>query len=218
MARLAKSIERLRDEVRSAYPGTTFWTVGDENHQGTWSDHNPNVCCGVICAADIKGDAGLDLDAFVRHLLANPHPNLRYVIYKRKIYQRKNGWEAENYTGINAHADHVHVSVGNGPDGRSTTNYDSSAPWGVADIGSAPPKPSQPSTKLGDRMPTLRNGSRGQKVKALQALLGTWGYKTAVDGIFGPNTEKAVRAFQTKYAKPSDGLVGPITWNKLLDL
>lgn len=220
--RLAKSIAKLRDEVEAAYPGTIFWTIGDESHQSGWSDHNPNECCDVVCAADIKGNAGLDLDAFVRHLITNPHPNLRYVIFKRKIYQRKNNFKPQNYTGPNAHADHVHVSSGDGPDGRSTSNYDSTASWRIANMGSTPkpttPKPSQPSTKLGDKMPTLRKGKEGRNVRILQGLLVAWGHKISVDGIFGPKTEAALRAFQGKYAKPVDGIAGPITWNKLLGL
>lgn len=225
MARLARSIERLKDEVQDNYPGTIVWTVGDEAHQNTWSDHNPNVCCDVICAADIKGNAGLDLDAFVRHLITNPHPNLRYVIYKRKIYQRKNNFEPEDYHGRNAHADHAHASTGNGPDGRSTTNYDNgSTSWRIASIGKKPSQPSTPSKpstgtkKLGDKMPEIKRGNKGSRVRMLQGLLIAWGHKIAVDGIFGPNTEKAVRSFQGKYAKPVDGIVGPITWNALLGL
>ena len=220
--RLAKSIARLRSEVLAAYPGTTFWTIGDQSHQSGWSDHNPNECCDVVCAADIKGDGGLDLDDFVRHLITNPHPNLRYVIHKRKIYQRKHGWKAEVYTGPSAHADHVHVSSGNGPDGRSTSNYDSTASWGIAEIDDdpapTPPKPSQPTTKLGDKMPTTKRGNRGHAVKVLQATLGIWGWKVSVDGIFGPQTEKALKAFQNKHASPVDGIAGPITWNALLGI
>lgn len=222
--RLANSISRLRSEVLAAYPGTTVWTIGDQAHQSGWSDHNPNVCCDVVCAADIKGDGGLDLDDFVRHLITNPHPNLRYVIHKRKIYQRKNGWKAETYTGPNAHADHVHASSGDGPDGRSTSNYDSTAPWGIAEIEDDPnaPKPSIPTTpsrKLGDRMPEIDRGARGHSVRVLQALLhSVWEYGIAVDGIFGPKTEAAVENFQSKHARPVDGVVGPITWNALLGL
>jgi hypothetical protein len=221
--RPSKSIDRLSDEVKTAYPGTIVWTIGDEDHQSGWSDHNPNECCDVVCAADVKGNAGLDLADFVRHLITHPHPNLRYVIYRRKIYQRKNNFEPEDYHGSNPHDEHAHVSTGNGPDGRSTRDYDSTASWRIADIedGAPPPaKPSKPSTgtKLGDKMPTIERGNKGSRVRMLQGLLIAWGHKISVDGVFGPKTEAAVRSFQGKYAKPVDGIVGPITWNKLLGL
>jgi peptidoglycan hydrolase-like protein with peptidoglycan-binding domain len=35
------------------------------------------------------------------------------------------------------------------------------------------------------------------------------------DGIFGPNTETAVKAFQAIFATPADGIVGPKTWRAL---
>jgi peptidoglycan hydrolase-like protein with peptidoglycan-binding domain len=44
--------------------------------------------------------------------------------------------------------------------------------------------------------PTLRRGSRGPAVAALQRALLKLGYHVAVDGDFGQNTESAVRAFQ----------------------
>lgn len=222
--RLAKSIDRLKDEIEAAYPGTTVWTIGDKAHRGTWSDHNPNVCCDVVCAADVKGDAGLDLGEFVGFLIENPHPNLRYVIFDHKIYGRWNDFEPEDYHGSNPHEEHAHVSTGDGPDGRSTEDYDSTASWHIAEIDDrptpTPAKPSKPSTgtKLGDKMPTIQNGNKGARVRILQCLLLAWGYKLALDGIFGDKTEAAVRSFQSKYAKPVDGIVGPITWNKLLGL
>lgn len=221
--REAPSLLQLEREIQEHYPGTTTWEIGDEAHQATWSDHNPNECCDVVCAKDVLGNAGLSLPSFVSHLIANPHPNLRYVIYARVIYKRSNGFKPEEYDGINAHQSHAHVSVGNGPDGRSTSGYSSTASWGIANLGkkpTQPPTPSKPSTgtsKLGSKMPTLRRGSKGRNVQILQALLGVWGWKVSVDGIFGPQTEKALKAFQAKYAKPSDGIAGPITWNALLN-
>ena len=225
MARNARSIERLKDEIEASYPGTTIWIVGDDAHKNTWSDHNPNVCCGVYCAIDVKGDGGLDLRKFVQHLITNPHPNLRYVIFDHKIYHRSNGFEPEDYHGKSGHETHVHASVGNGPDGRSTTNYDNgSTSWRISSIGKTPSKPSQPSkpsvptTKLGNKMPTIERGNKGSRVRMLQGLLLAWGYKLTLDGIFGKNTDKAVRDLQRKYATPVDGKVGPITWNALLGL
>lgn len=220
--RLAKSLIVLTSELEHAYPNTVVWDIGDKDHQDSWSDHNPSECCDVVCAVDVLDDTDIDLPKFVAHLLANPHPNLRYVIYNGFIYQRKNGFKAEVYNGPNKHKTHAHVSTGNGPDGRSTSNYDSTASWDIDDIDDAPslPKPKPPTTgkKLGDKMPTIQRGNKGSRVRMLQGLLIAWGYSISVDGVFGPKTEAAVRSFQGKYAKPVDGIVGPITWNKLLGL
>lgn len=220
--RLAKSLIVLTSELEHAYPDTVVWDIGDKDHQDSWSDHNPSECCDVVCAVDVLDDADIDLPKFVAHLLTNPHQNLRYVIYNGFIYQRKNGFKAEFYNGPNKHKTHAHVSTGNGPDGRSTSNYDSTASWDIDDIDDAPslPKPKPPTTgkKLGDKMPTIQRGNRGSRVRMLQGLLIAWGYSISVDGVFGPKTEAAVRSFQGKYAKPVDGIVGPITWNKLLGL
>ena len=60
-------------------------------------------------------------------------------------------------------------------------------------------------------LPSLGKNSQGESVKALQRLLGV-----ADDGIFGVKTEAAVIAFQTGKGLAGDGLVGPLTWRKLL--
>jgi peptidoglycan hydrolase-like protein with peptidoglycan-binding domain len=61
--------------------------------------------------------------------------------------------------------------------------------------------------------PTVRQGSKGQAVTLLQQLLTDYGYHPGViDGDFGPNTEKAVKDFQTDYGLTVDGIVGPQTW------
>lgn len=63
--------------------------------------------------------------------------------------------------------------------------------------------------------PTLRKGDRGEHVELLQELLIVAGQQLAVDGIFGPRTDEAVRAFQLSKALTIDGIVGPKTWEKL---
>ena len=59
---------------------------------------------------------------------------------------------------------------------------------------------------------SLRRGSRGDLVTTLQKRLKTWGYYTGnVDGIFGSQTEQAVKYFQRKNGLAVDGIVGPAT-------
>jgi Putative peptidoglycan binding domain/CHAP domain len=56
----------------------------------------------------------------------------------------------------------------------------------------------------------LRLGSRGQAVRTLQGNLNrVMGSRLVVDGIFGPSTEAAVRAFQRRYGLTVDGEYGP---------
>jgi peptidoglycan hydrolase-like protein with peptidoglycan-binding domain len=55
----------------------------------------------------------------------------------------------------------------------------------------------------------------GQSVKDLQTALDRNGAKLTVDGIFGPLTEGAVKAFQKSHLIPADGIVGRLTWSKL---
>jgi peptidoglycan hydrolase-like protein with peptidoglycan-binding domain len=64
--------------------------------------------------------------------------------------------------------------------------------------------------------PTLKEGARGEPVRALQNRLNQLGYNVgAADGAFGPKTEAAVKAFQRAKGLTADGVVGPKTWDKL---
>jgi peptidoglycan hydrolase-like protein with peptidoglycan-binding domain len=61
-------------------------------------------------------------------------------------------------------------------------------------------------------MATLRRGSTGPEVTALQQRLTKLGFDpNGIDGRFGPDTEAAVKAFQQSKALTGDGIVGPIT-------
>jgi peptidoglycan hydrolase-like protein with peptidoglycan-binding domain len=74
---------------------------------------------------------------------------------------------------------------------------------------------------------TVRRGSEGDAVRGVQEefqfrnLSGDPSKGLAVDGVFGPKTEEAVRGFQQAlHADHSsvavDGIVGPVTWNALV--
>lgn len=59
---------------------------------------------------------------------------------------------------------------------------------------------------------TLAYGSRGEEVRELQKALIALGYlKGEADGIFGAQTEKAVKAFQKAKKLTADGLAGKMT-------
>jgi len=59
---------------------------------------------------------------------------------------------------------------------------------------------------------SLKRGSTGDEVIAVQKRLKQWGYYSgAVDGIFGYATERAVRWFQEKNGLTVDGVVGEKT-------
>lgn len=66
-------------------------------------------------------------------------------------------------------------------------------------------------------MDTLRFGSRGAQVEYLQLALQRAGYRDlALDGIFGARTADAVRDFQQRNGLFPDGVVGRLTWNRLM--
>jgi peptidoglycan hydrolase-like protein with peptidoglycan-binding domain len=64
--------------------------------------------------------------------------------------------------------------------------------------------------------PVSRRGDREHPVQTLQELLRAHGHAVAVDGVFGPATEAAVRALQTAAHVTVDGIVGPQTWPKVV--
>jgi peptidoglycan hydrolase-like protein with peptidoglycan-binding domain len=64
--------------------------------------------------------------------------------------------------------------------------------------------------------PNIRQGSVGQPVRSLQYLLNARGACLAVDGIFGPRTNAAVRTFQSTHGLVVDGIVGPQTWRSVI--
>lgn len=64
----------------------------------------------------------------------------------------------------------------------------------------------------------LRRGARSSAVQFLQRLLLSYLYPiTDLDGIFGPETERAVRAFQSENNLSVDGVVGRNTWQSLFN-
>lgn len=63
---------------------------------------------------------------------------------------------------------------------------------------------------------TLQAGSNGDDVKELQQQLKDGGYYTGpIDGDYGPDTESAVRAYQSAHGLNVDGVAGAETWGNI---
>jgi len=73
---------------------------------------------------------------------------------------------------------------------------------------------------LGDRLLSLAGRMySGDDVAALQERLAELGFDTGrVDGVFGHQTEAALKAFQREYGLVSDGVCGPATLRALKQL
>ena len=129
--RVAKSLETLRRQVNDMAPGRSTasdGTIGDQSHQLTNSDHNPNAA-NVVTAMDITHDPahGVDAGAMAEMLRLSQDPRIKYIISNRRIASSKiQPWVWRPYNGANAHTKHFHVSVM--PDPKL---YDDTAPWAL---------------------------------------------------------------------------------------
>ena len=80
-------------------------------------------------------------------------------------------------------------------------------------------QPAQSTSSTND-LPILRKGSKGEPVRALQALLILRGQKLATygtDGDFGSETEIALRAYQKLKRLAVDGICGSDDWKTLIE-
>jgi peptidoglycan hydrolase-like protein with peptidoglycan-binding domain len=70
-------------------------------------------------------------------------------------------------------------------------------------------------------LPQLKSGDRDKPqdrmVHRLQGLVTALGSRVAIDGIFGPNTEAAVKDQQRAFGLPVTGIVDDNTWIKLIE-
>jgi hypothetical protein len=64
--------------------------------------------------------------------------------------------------------------------------------------------------------PVVQNGNQGHPIRTLQFLLRAHDHNLTVDGMFGPATEAAVKAFQASKGMTADGIMNPQTWSVLI--
>lgn len=68
----------------------------------------------------------------------------------------------------------------------------------------------------------IRQGARGDSVRFVQSYISAVGRQTGrwlpvtIDGIFGSGTQAAVRSFQAYAGLNPDGIVGSLTWSRMI--
>ena len=214
MARVAKSLQTLWDQVKAAYPGRADGDDGTlpsnaHHQQNPKSDHEADIN-GIGHALDLTHDPrhGFDSYEFADMLIDKDHrdPRIKYVISNRRIagdagYAKRNGvkaWTWAPYFGPNPHDHHVHISV-------NAANAENPAQWKIDMVTVL-----DPNAPFVISNPILRRGSKGADVITVQKIL-----HIKEDGDFGKITENAVIAFQRMHGLVADGVVGRMTWNEL---
>lgn len=128
----------------------------------------------------------------------------RIHLYQRRLYwQAGTGWIDKNpgngldWIHVETHPDSWH---NNAP----TAQRLSERPQRPEPAPTAPTPPKYPGRPL-------KRSSTGLNVKRIQLRLGI-----LADGKYGPQTEAAVKTFQTAHQLTADGIVGPVTWKALI--
>jgi hypothetical protein len=203
--RIAKSLEKLRSQINAEYPKrdkSSDGTIGDAAHASRSSDHNPWVKdgkTGVVTGMDITNDPknGMASGDLAEALLASRDPRIKYVISNARICSGDAGpspWVWRKYSGANAHRHHVHLSVK--PEKKF---YDSVKPWSIA---VKPAKFVEPIATIEEPEEVESEAEVAQPapidIQTVQEDLIKIGYHEVgkSDGVFGPNTAKAIAAYK----------------------
>lgn len=217
---LTKGLTTVRSEFNSAFPGRdkgSDGSVGDLAHQTGSSGHNPDRTgkaeykdgdsLDEVRAIDVDRDlvpgSSVDyMELVVQYLVkkarAGGYIPFRYIIYKRRIWSRMDGWQTRSYTGANAHDKHAHFS---GDYTQTADNWTGSL--GLASVRGG-----------GEGGMLVKKGDSGQEVTFWQYVLGDLGFGATlgeIDGDYGPKMEAAVNASRKKFsatAGPTPSITG----------
>lgn len=166
--RVARSVRTLFDQFNRRYPNrsrASDGTIGDANHQGTNSDHNPwypRPNGGIVTAGDFTHDPahGMDIDRLTDELVAARDPRIKYIIANRMILDTRpqfSPWQWRPYSGSNPHDHHFHLSVMDSP------ICDDPRPWALASFGDDPIRKATEIMSQGT-MPPCEVGQNGELI------------------------------------------------------
>lgn len=218
---LTRGQQTFRGELDVVFPGrdkSSSGSVGDLQHQGGRSGHNPDRTGNAehkdgdtkdeVRAVDEDADLvpGSAVDwmlLVIQHILgiarAGGYVPFRYIIYRPRgskvtyIWARTSGWVSRVYTGANPHDKHAHFS------GDYTQKADE---W----TGSLNLAAVRPGTQEGEAMIPCRKGDEGEGVRFWQYVLNRVNAAgLTIDGDYGPKMEAAVNAYRAKHGGPGTG-------------
>lgn len=232
------NLQELLEQMNKRFPKrdkASDGSIGDTRHQASASSHNPDRTGSPEYRdgdskdevrardfdKDLKDPGGVTMEHVVQLLVklarAGRLPHLRYIIFNKRIWHKRDNFVTRTYTGSNKHEGHMHVNS----DFTQAADSARGVNWHLTDLGSKPPTPPKPTTSV------LKEGSKGAEVRKLQDFFRRVfpSYRSevsvkrnsviSVDGDFGKQTTAWVKEFQQRTKLKQDGIVGPATWAKL---
>lgn len=225
------NLNECRDQLNDRFPKrdkTSDGTIGDASHAASSSSHNPDKTGNPeyrdgdskneIRARDVDADLNdpdYDMEDVVQLWVKLARAGvlwwIRYIIYKGRIWHKKDGYKTREYTGKNKHDEHAHVNSDFTQKADEVTGTD----WGLKSLKKKPapaPKPPQPS-KPSANEPLVVDGKLGPKtISRWQKIMGT-----TVDGKIDKKDSQLIRKVQNRLRSTVDhrlvvdGGLGPKT-------
>lgn len=199
------AIAKLKAQLLALHPGMTIGTIGDASHSSKTSDHNPDPD-GTVDALDAMlgpaygpVSAQGDVDSLVR----SRDKRIHYIIYRGMIISSTvEAWVWRKYEGSDPHTNHWHLSTRDQYE-TSTIEWRLYVPTTVTSV------------VVTGHKPLLRKGMQDQDgaVQHIHRLQRAVGVKA--DGVFGTETDKAVRAY---LGSSYTGVLDLQDWQKILGL
>jgi len=220
---LVSPLRETRAEFDATFPNrdkTTDGAVGNQAHAVTTSSHNPdetgnaehkdhdgkNEVRAIDVDKDLRDPSGVTMEDVVQLLVKlcrlGYFPWIRYIIYNKRIWHRRDGFATRVYKGSNDHSQHLHLNSEFNQQADETTGVK----IGLASLKKKPapsPAPTPPGSLVVD-------GKLGPKtISKWQTVMGTH-----VDGRIDDRRSELVYAVQKRLKRvaPSlvvDGTLGP---------
>jgi len=211
--------------------------IGDTSHQAEASSHNPDETGRPEFSdhdgkdevrawdadKDLRDPSGIQMEMLVQHILGILRSGgmwwIRYIIYNRRIWHRRDGFVTHQYTGSNPHTDHVHFNS----DFTQAADEATGTDWHFGEVGITTPVANPVSNPKPPAVHVVKRGDKGTEVRHVQQFFHDVfpsyrhsvrihrGQNISVDGDFGDQTEAWVVEFQNRVHIKSDGIVGPDT-------